>query len=100
MAKISTIGLIFSILIGVATAAGKPTGYALAINHVPEWGWKKGGLGVGKSIRYDIRKYPEPVAKEAAAVASILELFKIFDLPAMEFLNSPKVPFGIIPKKE
>ncbi|CAL1285784.1 unnamed protein product [Larinioides sclopetarius] len=100
MDKISIIGLILSVLIGVAAAVGEPTGYALVINHVPEWGWKKGGLGIGKSIRYDIRKYPVPAAKEAAAAASILELLKASELPALEFLKSPLVPFGIIPKKE
>ncbi|GFS91219.1 uncharacterized protein NPIL_671461 [Nephila pilipes] len=91
MDKIFGFVLILSILIAAASAAGDTSGYALVINHIPEWGWKKGGLGIGKSIRYDIRKYPAVAAKEAT---SLIDLLKASELPAKDFLESPFVPFA------
>ncbi|GFY50607.1 uncharacterized protein TNIN_93991 [Trichonephila inaurata madagascariensis] len=83
--------LILSALIATTSAAGDTSGYALVINHIPEWGFKKGGLGIGKSIRYDIRKYPAVAAKEAT---SLIDLLKASELPAKVFLESPLVPFA------
>ncbi|GIY47275.1 uncharacterized protein CDAR_439831 [Caerostris darwini] len=98
--KLEITVLILSLLIASVSSAGDVSGYVLLVNHVPKWGWKKGGLGVGRSVRYDIRKYPEVAVKREVP---IFELLKDSKLPALDFLKSPSVPlfpFDITSGKE
>lgn len=70
---------------------------------MPKYGWAKGGEGFGRSIRYDIRHYPEPVAEvEKTGAEKFLEflkksyaeeMLKKSEMPALEFLKSPFAPF-------
>ncbi|KAG8193774.1 hypothetical protein JTE90_005068 [Oedothorax gibbosus] len=72
-------------------ASAERSGYTLVINHIPKYGWQKGGEGFGRSIRYDIRQYPDPVVAEKSRAEILMELLQKSEM--LDYLKSPFARF-------